>query len=260
MILKTSVPSKIKVNFRGSGKELISLVFRNKYIELDLNQITQSATYAMTVDMIKGIPPELSVIPLNIVQPDSIKIELDQFVEKKVPIYPNITLIPLDGYSLVGDIIMEPDWINIQGPKSLVNAIDFIPTQEKIYKNIIKEISGKINLMPPSFETLQYSSNTTHFSAEIQRIGERIISDISIQVTNVPENMNVTAVPSTLSLKLQGGVKILSKITKEDITASINFLNRNRYERTRIPAMIQVPKDISFSDVIPPFFELIVER
>ena len=260
MILKTSVPSKVKVNFRGSGKELISLVFRNKYIELDLNQITQSATYAMTVNMIEGIPPDMSVVPLNIVKPDSIKIELDQFAEKRVPIYPNITLIPLDGYIHVGDIILDPDSINIQGPKSLVNAIDHIPTQEKIYRNIIKEIRDKISLMPSSFETLQYSLNTTHFTAEIQRIGERIISDISIQVTNVPENMNVLVVPSTLSLRLQGGVKILSKTTKEDIVARINFLNRNRYERTRIPAMIEVPKDISFSDVKPPFFELIVER
>lgn len=259
MVLKEPVPSNIKVNFGGSGKELINLGFINKYIEMNLDEIKQdTTTYPITVDMISGIPT--NIVPLNIVEPDSIKIELDRLAEKRVPIHSNITLTPLDGYIHVGSIILDPDSIDISGPESLINSINQISTQEKEYRNVIKEIQEKIDLFPPAFETLHYSLNTVHFTADIQRIGERFISDIPIQVTNAPQNVNVIVVPSTLSLRLQGGVKVLSNVNKEDIVARINYLSRNRYTRTRIPAMIQVPPDISFSDVKPPYFELIVER
>ncbi|MBN2030236.1 YbbR-like domain-containing protein [bacterium] len=258
MILKDPVPSNVQVNFGGSGKELINLGFRNKYIEIDLDETKQTATIPITVNMITGIPTD--VVPLNIVEPDSVRITLDRLAEKKVPIHPNIALIPLDGYIHVGSVIIDPDSINIWGPESLVNSVDQIDTEEKEYRNVIKEIQEKIDLIPPSFETVHYSLNKVHFTADIQRIGERIISDIPIQVTNAPQNVNVIVVPSTLSLRLQGGVKVLSNVDKEDIIARINYLSRNRYERTQIPAIVQVPPDISFSDVKPPFFELIVER
>ncbi len=258
MVLKDPVPSNVQVNFGGSGKELINLGFRNKYIEIDLDEIRNTASLPITVGMITGIPTD--VVPLNIVEPDSIHITLDRRVEKKVPIHPNITLIPLDGYIHVSSIVIDPDSINIWGPESLVNSIDTVYTQAKEYRNVIKEIQEKIDLIPPSFETIHYSLNTVHFTADIQRIGERMISNIPIQVTNTPQNVNVIVVPSTLSLRLQGGVKVLSNVNKEDIIAQINYLSRNRYERTQIPATIDVPPDISFSDVKPPFFELIVER
>ena len=46
MVLKEHVPSNIKVDFGGSGKELINLGFSNKYIEIDLDQMGQTATFA----------------------------------------------------------------------------------------------------------------------------------------------------------------------------------------------------------------------
>ncbi len=258
MVLKDPVPSHVKVNFGGSGKELINLGFRNKYIEIDLDEIRTTASLPITVNMITGIPTD--IVPLDIVEPDTIHLTLERLAEKKAPIHSHITLIPLDGYIHVGSIVIDPDSINIWGPESLVNSIDTIYTQAKEYRNVIKEIQESIDLIPSSFETVHYSLNTVRFTADIQRIGEKIISDIPIQVTNAPQNVNVIVVPSTLSLRVQGGVKVLSNVNKEDIIAQINYLSRNRYERTQIPATIDVPPDISFSDVRPPFFELIVER
>jgi len=259
-ILTQPIPSEVRVRFRGSGKDLLSFHFRDKRIELDLYGIRKSARLSLAVDMIKGIPVGMDIIPFRIFGPDSVTIQLDRFGEKNVPVRPDLTFVPLDGYTHVGDVILEPDSVVVLGPESLVNRIAEVSTEKKEYTNLLKEIRGKVSLVPPSWETLQYSLNSVRFRVDVQRIGERMISEIPITVTRIPRGVKVTVVPSTLSLKLQGGVNVLSKLKKEEVIAAIDFRSRYRYRGKRIPATIHLSRGISFSDVKPQFFELIVER
>ena len=240
-ILSEPIPSKVNVLFRGTGKDLLNLGYREKRIELDLHQIRRYKKFPITVDMIKGIPTGMEVIPQRIIEPDSVTVLLDQFAGKKVPLRPDIMLIPADGYTQVGDISLEPDSIIIYGPASWVKAISEVPTVAKEYKSVIRAIRDKISL-------------------DVQRIGESLITEIPVNVTRVPSNIKVTVVPSTLSLKIQGGNNILSKLTRDDIEATIDFRRRFQYEGKSIAASIQVPEGITFSDVKPVKFEIILEK
>lgn len=259
-ILTKPLPQKVKVLFRGLGKSFLSFRYRNKRIELDLHQVKEVSTFSLNLDMIKGIPAGMPVTPLRIVEPESITVRLDRSIEKKVAIHLDIQMVPTDGYTQIGDISFEPDSLILSGPESMVNAVSEVFTEKKVYRNVIKEIRGKVSIVPPSLKILNYSQNTVRFKADIQRIGERIITEIPVNVYNIPQGIKVSAVPSTLSLKLQGGVKVLSKLKREEIFATIDFKSRHRYRRKGIPATIELPKDISFSDVKPKFFELVVER
>jgi len=259
-ILTHPVPSKVKVLFRGSGKNLLSLTYRDKFIELNLRQSPRTRRLPITVNMIKGIPSGNTIIPIRVIEPESVTVRLDRFVVRKVPIRPEIQLVTLDGYTQVGSLVLQPDSVIVSGPRSLVSAISEIPTEKREYKNVLKEIQGKISLRPPEVPTLHYSFNSVQFRADVQRIGERVFKDIPIKVTHVPSNLKVSVLPSTLSIKLQGGVKLLARLKKENIVATIDFRSRYRYKGGKIPAMISLPEGINFSDVKPQFFELVVER
>jgi YbbR domain-containing protein len=197
---------------------------------------------------------------MRIVEPESIRIDLDRFVARKVPVESKIVMVPMDGYIQVGETNILPDSLVVTGPRSLVNTINKIETEEKTYRNLVKPIHGTIPMVPPQWETVKYALHQVKFQTDIQRIGERTISDIRVQVIRLPKSMKATVVPSTLSLKLQGGVKLLSKIEKEDISAIIDFRTRNRYGSKKIPAIIKLPPEISLSEVRPEFFELVVEK
>jgi YbbR domain-containing protein len=260
LILRESVPSKIKVQFRGSGKELLSLLYREKRIELDLQQVRREKMFAITTDMIKGIPLGTAVRPQRIVEPDSITIRLDQFAAKQVPIVSDISVIPADGYIQVGDIKLIPDSILVSGPQSLVKGIDEVRTDTRTYQSVIKRIEDKLPLIPPEWATVNYGLKNVRFVGDVQRIGERTITEIPVNVIRVPRGLKVIVVPSTLSLKVQGGVSLLAELDRNDIVATIDYRRRQRYRQKRIPAGIDVPEGITFSDARPEFFELVVER
>jgi hypothetical protein len=63
-------------------------------------------------------------------------------------------------------------------------------------------------------------------------------------------------VPATLSLKVLGGVGLLGELTSGDIQAVVDYRARERYGPKRIPARIQIPRDVSFSEVSPQYFEV----
>lgn len=260
VILTDPIPSDVLVRFRGSGRDLLTLMSRDKHIEIDLGAVNRSASIVLDRRMIQGIPTDMDVEPLRIVEPETVHVRMDRRAVKSVPVLSNAELRPLDGYIQVGSIILDPDSIVISGPRMYVSDVSEIPTETVVFDHLMKEIDGRLPLVPPAYETLVYSETSVAFSADFQRIGERIISEIPIVVEHVPRGLRVTAVPSTLSLKLQGGVNVLSGMRAEDVVATIDYRSRYRYSGNKIPATIVVPEGITFSESRPQSFELVVER
>lgn len=259
-ILANEIPSHIKVLFRGSGKSLFNFYYHEKSIELDLHQIRQSAIFRLNIGMINGISPGVNIAPLRIVYPDSVLVKLDKYAIKQVAVHSNLKMKPMDGYTMIGDIQLKPDSVFISGPEMLVSKIEFVETVTKTYDRLLKPLKGNVTLIRSENKILQYTMDDVQFTADIQRIGERFISGIPIQVLNAPSNVDMSVIPSTLSLKLQGGVSLLAGLGKQDIVASIDYRSRSRYRGEGIPANIKLPPDITFSDVHPKFFELRVNR
>jgi YbbR domain-containing protein len=260
-ILKQPIPSKVKVLFRGTGKDLISFRFREKHIDLDLHQKKGGITFLISPDdIVKGIPLGMSLTPLRIVEPETVRVELDRYAEKKVPVTSDITLISMRGYVQVGDVGFEPDSLVVSGPKSLLNDIIKISTEKKEYRNLVRDVKEKVDLSPPPWETVHYSIKNVKFHADIQRLGERVVKNIPIRVINVPRYIkNVKVMPSTLTLTVRGGVNLLSVLKKEDIQVTIDYRTQ-RFNIKNVKAAIKLPDDIDFTNAKPKFFELVVER
>ena len=260
-ILLHPVPSRVKVRFKGTGRAFINLRFiQDRKMILDLRRANLNGTIPLTIDMIRDVPSGLNVKPLSVVEPETIHLEWDRMAEKRVPVLSQIRLVPADGYVQVGDIAFEPDSVRIRGPQSEVDSIQEVYSEKRTYEGLIKGIKDKIALQMNASNVLQYSVRMVRFNAQIQRLGEKVLQNIPVQAVHVPGNLRVAIVPPTLMLKIQGGVDLLAHLKKEDVTATIDYRNRNRHNAGRYPAMIQIPKDITFSEVEPKVFELWVVK
>ncbi|NQT23738.1 YbbR-like domain-containing protein [candidate division KSB1 bacterium] len=259
-VLLKPLPDEAKVLFSGTGKSFLSQSFRVKRLDLDLSDAEDVSTIQLEADMIRGIPRGDSFRPIRVLKPDSIMIYLDTRKTKRIPVEPQFSIDLTDGYTQVGGIMLEPDSITLSGPAQIVDQIEIIKTSEKQFISRSKPVRGKVKLIPPESDMVQVSELTSEYTIDVQRIHEITIDMIPIQVINAPSSVKITVVPSTLSLKLRGGVDLLMQISSDDIQATIDYRTRNRYRPRRIPASIEVPPGISFSNAKPEDFELIIER
>jgi len=256
-ILIQPLPEKVPVIYRGSSGAL-SPVLNDHHFQIDLAKYPKDTEIDLTLDMIETNQSKLSVIPIRIEWDQPVVIEYDQYVMKEVPVVSKIEFRPKQGYTQVGDVILNPDSVILKGSAREVNRIHAVYTDSDIL-NVFRPVKGTVNLIDSTSSLVSMSEEKVRYYVDVQGIGDRIFTEVPVRVINVPAGLKVTSVPSTLSIHLQGGVEVLKEVHKEDIIATINYRSRYRYGR-RIPAMIHVPSNISFTDVNPRVFELLVER
>jgi YbbR domain-containing protein len=259
-IFSEPLPRSVPVRFRGPGRMLLNLLFRERYLEIDLNNRTDEFTITLSLSMLRGIPPNSDLIPVRMLGPDQLRIHLDQFMHKEIPVTPSLTIIPVDGFIQVGPIRIQPDSVSVSGPRTLIRNLHSISTQSKLLKNVLKKVEGKIDLEIAGVPRISFSTDQVRFAADIQMLHEEWLQDIPVHVIHAPADVQVQAIPSTLSLRIQGGVELIKRLKKEEVWAVIDFQNRHRYSDEGIPASIDVPEGITFTEVKPKFFGLLIER
>ena len=75
----------------------------------------------------------------------------------------------------------------------------------------------------------------------------------------MPENVNIYARPSTLSLVLEGGGELLAQLDRNDIIAYLDYNRIKGSPGIEHPAVIKKPPGINYRDVQPKNFKLVFE-
>ena len=269
-ILANEIPKFAELRMRGTGRQFLNnqltTAFADMGIMLEMGRIRFYYEFALE-PYLKNYPDRL-VMPrdfglelVEIISPDTVKIKLDSYLEKVVPVRPRVTISTDPGYIQVGKTKTIPSEVTISGPSSLISEISESFTAEinfEARKNSVKETMD-LNVSNKSLIKLEPAE--VELRANIQSIGERTLEGIEVQVRNVPENLKAIVNPMTVSLDLQGGIAFLSGLTGGDIDATIDYATDWLENKRMYSLKIVVPEDvINWSGPNPSEVEVIVIR
>ena len=265
---REEVPQFASVRLRGTGRELFKTFLIKNYVGfklvLDLEGISQEYEFVLN-DYFEKYPQKI-VIPSNfnlsfveVVYPNRIKISLDEYQVKTVPVLANIVVQPSPGYIQVGETVISPYKIDIAGPKKELALINHVETFYDTIIDIATSLDRNINI--ETFGRLiDYSEDAVNVAINIQEIGERIIVDIPVQVINIPQKIRVFPSPQTVSLTVVGGVQRIAKLSPDDIDIIIDFNNWNHQIQFYEPEVV-IPNDVlEWGDISPRSLEMGVAR
>ena len=269
-ILANEIPKFAELRMRGTGRQFLNnqltTAFADMGIMLEMGRIRFYYEFALE-PYLKNYPDRL-VMPrdfglelVEIISPDTVKIKLDSYLEKVVPVRPRVTISTDPGYIQVGKTKTIPSEVTISGPSSLISEISESFTAEinfEARKNSVKETMD-LNVSNKSLIKLEPAE--VELTANIQSIGERRLEGIEVQVRNVPENLKAIVNPTTVSLDLQGGIAFLSGLIGGDIDATIDYATDWLENKRMYSLKIVVPEDvINWSGPNPSEVEVIVIR
>ena len=262
------VPPSASVRLRGTGIDLFkSLLLKNFggfKLVLDLEGISKEYEFVLN-DYFEKYPQKV-VLPLNynlsfveVVYPNRIKINLDDYSSKSVPIISNLHIKPAPGFILVGNQIIRPEKIDIAGPKKELALINHIETIYDTINGLTSFYSGEIKTQSLG-RLIKYSTNSVQISLDIQNISERIIVDVPVIVVNIPEKIRVFPSPQTVSLTVIGGVNQISNLNPTDIKVIVDFNNWSHLKQFYEPK-VNIPKNLlDWRDISPKNVEIGVAR
>lgn len=221
--LTEEVPNTIDVKVKGKGWDLLNiLISKDLKYSLDISKLKKDSKIITEqfVNERLNLQQNVSILEIN---PDTISINFDKVFEKLVPLKNNIVLNLKEGYSIVGNPVLIPDSVKIQGASYLLNKIKFIPTEVKVINNVNSDIQGVVNIKDTLSSLIKVDLKQVNFRYRIQLSAEKNIEDIMINVLNVPQDKEVLLIPPKLNISLRGGVEQLSQITPADVIVNIEF-------------------------------------
>ena len=268
MAHKEEVPSYASIKIRGTGRDLFKSILLKNYagfkLVIDLEGISEEYEFNLN-DYFEKYPRKV-VLPLNynlsfveVIHPNRIKISLDEYQVKKVPIISNLYISPSPGYMLVGDIKLKPKMIEIAGPKEEIALINHVDTAYDTISNIMNAYKGNIKIFSKK-NLIKYSPSFVEVSLDIQQISERIIADIPVIINDVPEKIRVFPSPQTVSLTVVGGLQRIASLQPDEINVIISFNDWNSQIQFYEP-YVELPSGIlNWKDISPKNVEIAVAR
>ena len=265
---KEEVPSYASVKIIGSGRDLFKAFvlrpFSNFKLVLDLEGISKDYEFILNEYFEKF--PQKVVLPLNynisfveVVYPNRVKISLDEFRSKNIPVFSNVIFNTQPGLTIVGDKILEPEFIEIAGPEEELALINHLETLADtiVVDNGIFEFDIKVKSLG---KLINYSNDFIKVKINVQQISERIIVDIPVEILDVPPRIRVFPSPQTVSLTIIGGAKRIATIKSDEIKIQINFKDWNLDNQFYEPSVI-LPFDLlEWRDLSPRNVEVAVAR
>ena len=265
---KEEVPPNASVRLRGTGRDLFKSFLLKNFggfkLVLDLEGISREYEFVLNEYFEKF--PQKVVLPLNynlsfveVVYPNRIKISLDDYSSKSVPIISNLYIKPAPGFIMVGNQIIKPEKIDIAGPKKELALINHIETINDTISGLTSFYSGEIKTKSLG-RLIKYSTNSVEISLDIQDISERIIVDVPVIIVNVPKKIRVFPSPQTVSLTVIGGIKQISNLNPNDIKVIVDFNDWSHLKQFYEPK-VSIPKNLlDWRDISPKNVEIGVAR
>ena len=265
---KEEVPESIIVTLKGSGRAFIWLRFFDSFYEdykavLDLSRIADE--YNFELDQYYKNNPEKIVLPpsldlefVEVISPRSIKINLDQYLVKKVPIRSQVVASTEPGYVQVGNQVFIPDSISIGGPQEVVDSIAFVNTEKDTMEGLVSSIEGELSIINPN-KLVNFDPKKVQGYIDIQPISETIVTGIPVKLINKPNDINVFVNPATVSLTIVGGLNEIAGTTSNDIEVVINFEKSWKVDKQFYSPVVKIPDTImEWKDLSPNNLEILV--
>jgi hypothetical protein len=254
------IPEYAVIEVQGKGRSLIAAWFYDVRFRLEFPAIKKDQkinlnNYLSYLDL----PATFALQIQEIVEPGSFELKIDNLVEKIVSVKLSEEIDVEDGY-VFANHTFGPDSVILTGPESKLKKIESILSGKIEQHSTTSAFSHTITLPNPEPGILEISPQNVQIEIDIQLLVDRIVYKIPILIRNVRANLDVTAIPPDLALKVKGGEKIVADLQASDIKAEIDYGSQYRKNREKYAASISTPENISWIECIPKTFSLQVKR
>ncbi len=206
------------------------------------------------------VPSGFELEFIEVVRPDSIHISLDDYMIKPVTVVSRVTVEPAAGYIMVGNSNISPGTIELKGPREIIMGVETVETFERTFRAVEASVHSSIMLQLDFPRVVEASDTSALFRADVQSIGERIMSEVPVKILNIPDNIRAFANPSTVSLTVTGGVQFIASLEPSDIYVSLDYNEFREGDLSREP-VVKVPDDVlDWRDLSPKAIELTIQR
>lgn len=223
-VLMTKIPPNIHVTLRGSGRALNELVQGGmRQVEIDLRRdYPKLVTFDRHMFRLSG---QLEILE---VEPPNLPLEWEEVITRQVPLQASVTGRLADGFILKGEPRIEPQKITIQGPRRLVEVMQFARLAPYNVTGLTEGVfPRRVAIDPPAERVEHLGTPAATVIVEVKRReSEKLFSELPIQVIGPS---GAIALPQTVDVTVIGPPNVVRALRAEQIIPKANLLRAKKW-------------------------------
>lgn len=248
-------PDHVRVLVAGRGKDLLQLDGDGFLLRIEPEGSAGSVrSYRLTPALVENRTTDLEVRIEEVLEPKEIEIVLDWREERGVPVEPVVALEIAEAYVQVGEVRIEPEEVEIIGPRRQVLAVDRIRTDSLILKEVSEEVDYPLALRKPAGMRLELNPAQVRLRVDVQILAEDDIVQVPVEVRHA-RGRNVDPEPSRVHVRVRGGVDIIANLDSErDL---VLFVDYRDFSGGSMPILSEKNELFNIIEIIPSRVSLI---
>ncbi len=162
--------------------------------------------------------PRIKVVDVNY---NELYLQLEDRLEREVPVILNKNISFFDGFNYSSDITLEPDSVLISGPVSLVDPVGYWFTDSLILVDVKETVDKPVALMTPPRE-LTLGQKEIMVNVPIEKFTEKSFF-IPLKIRNAPETDSLSIFPSSVNVTCVVGLSKYHDLVAEDIEFEVDL-------------------------------------
>jgi hypothetical protein len=255
--IENDIVKTISVKVKGTGWYLLNALYFNAsarcLIDLTGENIRDSLYEITRNDFMKSLQNLNNLEAQDIEDPKTLFIKTGKVGQYSILVEPDITIIPREGFMLVGDVLAKPDLINISGNDMIVRKIQKWRTKNIIFSDVFEPLTKVVPLSDSLKNTVNLSEYKVRIVADIQKISEIKLCDIKIKINGADIPREHKIIPEVLTVTIRGGIDQISNLERESIIASLNAADIVSDTLGILIPKISTPQNVVVLSIDPPY-------
>ncbi len=248
--------SILEVHVRGPVKLLEELKSQDIHYTIDLFKGKHgSLPITLSKDAIH-VPRKLAVVS---VQPESLTINFEERLKKKVPIVPDLCGAPPAGY-VVSRVAVTPSVVELSGPYPVIDHLTAIRTTPIDVTGLTETVKKEVALaMKPELHIQAVGVGLVAVEVVVE---EKIVEkSFDIPVVGKNASCHYVITPANINISIKGPIKIIEELAtsqeKLQVYIDLSSLKPGVYVRK---VAISLPLDVVLADAKPEVFTVRIEE
>jgi len=192
----------VTVKIKALGYNLLRYKLFRYYKPLSVNanaiQYNDGKYYLLLSTQLNRFSAQLgSNLTLLEVSPDTLYFQLSDVVKRTIPVKPDLTITYAKQYMQAGSYSVRPSEVEVVGPASIVDTINFAHTLPMVLENISDSVDAVLQLKPIS--GLRFRPSGVHVIIPVEKFTEAKIN-VPVSCVNVPAGYNVLFAPKEVTV------------------------------------------------------------
>jgi YbbR domain-containing protein len=217
---------------------------------LDLSYLTESGEYEIPIQVnTNDSLKQFETLEIKIKPSATLMVKVEKKITKYIPLEVSVSGEPAYGYKLE-EVSVEPSSVAVVGPQSIVSKIDKLYTEKVVISNAEVSFSTETKYFP--MNKIIYVPEKGPYKVTVaitQMKSNKLFNDLSVNVINLSENLQIDSSIPTISLTANGNVLFLEDYSPSKNVLQLDLSSVTESGEYELPISVNLPSGLTLENL-----------